>query len=238
MMLQIDNIQVRYGNIIAVNEVTFKINEGQIVCLVGSNGAGKTTTMNAISGLLRVSKGSIKLDDIEITGLPAHTIARLGLIPVPEGRRIFAKLTVYENLIMGSYAIKNKLKISNSLEMVLSLFPELKYRFKQYGGTLSGGEQQMLAIGRALMGNPKVLLMDEPSMGLAPIVVNRIFEAIARIKSEGVTIFLVEQNANKALGIADYAYVVERGRITLSDTGKALLKNQEVVNAYLGGHSH
>jgi len=235
-MLQIDNLQVKYGNIIAVNGISFKIDEGQVICLVGSNGAGKTTTMNAISGLLKITKGSIKLDDMEISNLPAHTIARLGLIPVPEGRRIFSKLTVYENLIMGSYLIKNRLRNKN-LEMVIDLFPELKSRFKQYGGTLSGGEQQMLAIGRALMGNPKVLLMDEPSMGLAPIVVNRIFDAIARIKEEGVTIFLVEQNANKALAIADYAYVLERGQISISDTGKALLKNHEVVNAYLGGHS-
>lgn len=236
-MLQIDNIQVRYGNIIAVNGISFKIDEGKVVCLVGSNGAGKTTTMNAVSGLLKITQGSIKLDDMEISNLPVHTIARLGLIPVPEGRRIFSKLTVYENLIMGSYLIKNRMINNNNIEMVLDLFPELKSRFKQYGGTLSGGEQQMLAIGRALMGNPKVLLMDEPSMGLAPIVVNRIFDAIARIKDEGVTIFLVEQNANKALAIADYAYVLERGQISISDTGKALLKNQEVVNAYLGGHS-
>lgn len=234
-MLAIDKIQVKYGNIIAVNEISLQIQEGQIVCLVGSNGAGKTTTMNAISGLVKICSGSIKLDGADISNKPAHMIARAGLIPVPEGRKIFAKLTVYENLIMGAYTIKNQSEIKNNLAIVLKLFPELESRFKQFGGTLSGGEQQMLAIGRALMGSPKILLMDEPSMGLAPIVVNRIFEAISKIKKEGVTIFLVEQNAKKALAIADYAYVVERGRITMSDSGKALLNNQEVVNAYLGG---
>lgn len=234
-MLAIEKIQVKYGNIIAVNDISLEIQEGQIVCLVGSNGAGKTTTMNAISGLVKISSGSIKLDGVDISNKPVHVIARTGLIPVPEGRKIFAKLTVYENLVMGAYTIKNQSEIKNNLAIVLKLFPELESRFKQFGGTLSGGEQQMLAIGRALMGSPRILLMDEPSMGLAPIVVNRIFEAISKIKREGVTIFLVEQNAKKALAIADYAYVVERGRITMSDSGKALLNNQEVVNAYLGG---
>lgn len=234
-MLKIENLEVRYGNIIAVQDMSFYIEKGQAVCLVGSNGAGKTTTMNTIMGLLKPHGGSIKLGDEEIGGLPPHEIAKKGLIPVPEGRRIFAKLSVRENLLMGGYSIADKAKAQQNMEMGLELFPELKTRMKQYGGTLSGGEQQMLAIARALMASPQILLMDEPSMGLAPIVVDRIFDAIRKIKTQGVTIFLVEQNAKKALNVADYGYVVERGRVVLKDTGKSLLKNEDVAKAYLGG---
>lgn len=234
-MLKIENLEVRYGNIIAVRDMSFYVEDGQAVCLVGSNGAGKTTTLNAVSGLLKPYSGSIKLDDEEIGGLPPHIIARKGLIPVPEGRKIFAKLSVLENLIMGAYSVSDKKRRDSNMEMGMELFPELKTRLKQYGGTLSGGEQQMLAIARALMASPKILLMDEPSMGLAPIVVDRIFDAIRKIKAEGVTIFLVEQNAKKALNIADYGYVVERGQVVLKDSGKSLLKNGDVAKAYLGG---
>lgn len=234
-MLEVKNLEVRYGNIVAVRDMSLVIDDGQAVCLVGSNGAGKTTTMSTISGLLKPAAGQILLDGEDITGLPPHVIARKGLIPVPEGRHIFAKLTVNENLIMGAFSLTDRKTQNENFEKAMELFPELKTRLKQYGGTLSGGEQQMLAIGRALMANPKILLLDEPSMGLAPIVVNRIFDAIRKIKSEGVTIFLVEQNAKKALGIADFGYVVERGEIVLKDTGANLMVNEDVAKAYLGG---
>ena len=234
-MFEVKDLEVRYGSIIAVRDMSFYIEDGQAVCLVGSNGAGKTTTMSAISGLLKPASGSICLDGEEITGLAPHLIARKGIIPVPEGRKIFPRLSVLENLVMGAFAVKSKKLQRDRLENALELFPELKNRLKQYGGTLSGGEQQMLAIGRAMMAGPRILLLDEPSMGLAPIVVNRIFEAIKKIKEEGVTIFLVEQNAKKALGVADYGYVVERGSIVLKDSGKKLLANSDVAKAYLGG---
>jgi branched-chain amino acid transport system ATP-binding protein len=235
-MLKISNLQVKYGNIIAVHDISFKVDKGQIVCLVGPNGAGKTTTMRTISGLLKPANGSIILEEQELTKMQPYDIAKLGLIPVPEGRRIFAKLTVKENLIMGTFARKSGKNLNKNIDKVMGLFPELKARMKQYGGTLSGGEQQMLTIGRALMANPKIMLMDEPSMGLAPIIVNKIFNTIKEIQKEGTTILLVEQNANKALEIADYAYVIERGKIILEDKGSEMLKNEMVVKAYLGGN--
>ncbi|NLC63952.1 MAG: ABC transporter ATP-binding protein [Thermoanaerobacterales bacterium] len=237
-MLKVSNLQVKYGNITAVHDISFKVGKGQIVCLVGPNGAGKTTTMKTISGLLRPANGSINLEGQELTKMQPYEIAKLGLVPVPEGRRIFARLTVKENLIMGTFARKNGNSFSENFDRVMDLFPELKRRLRQYGGTLSGGEQQMLTIGRALMASPKIMIMDEPSMGLAPVIVNKIFKTIKEIQKEGTTILLVEQNANKALEIADYAYVIERGKIILEDLGSEMLKNEMVVKAYLGGNEH
>lgn len=234
-MLEIKDLYVRYGMIEAIKGISFEVGDGEIVTLIGSNGAGKTTTMHAISGLLKPASGSIKLDGVELTKTANHKIVSMGLAQVPEGRRVFAQQTVEENLLLGSYARKDKDGIQKDLDHVYQLFPRLLERKKQPAGTLSGGEQQMLAMARALMSRPKILLMDEPSMGLSPLLVKEIFRIIQDINKEGTTILLVEQNAKMALAIADRAYVLETGKITLEGTGEELSASEEVRKAYLGG---
>ena len=234
-MLEIKDLYVRYGMIEAIKGISFEVRDGEIVTLIGSNGAGKTTTMHAISGLLKPASGSIKLDGVELTKTANHKIVSMGLAQVPEGRRVFAQQTVEENLLLGSYARKDKDGIQKDLDHVYQLFPRLLERKKQPAGTLSGGEQQMLAMARALMSRPKILLMDEPSMGLSPLLVKEIFRIIQDINKEGTTILLVEQNAKMALAIADRAYVLETGKITVEGTGEELSASEEVRKAYLGG---
>lgn len=234
-MLEIKDLYVRYGMIEAIKGISFEVRDGEIVTLIGSNGAGKTTTMHAISGLLKPASGSIMLDGVELTKTPNHKIVSMGLAQVPEGRRVFAQQTVEENLLLGSYARKDKDGIQKDLEHVYDLFPRLLERKKQLAGTLSGGEQQMLAMARALMSRPKILLMDEPSMGLSPLLVKEIFHIIQDINKDGTTILLVEQNAKMALAIADRAYVLETGKISLEGTGEELSASEEVRKAYLGG---
>ena len=234
-MLEIKDLYVRYGMIEAIKGISFEVRDGEIVTLIGSNGAGKTTTMHAISGLLKPASGSIKLDGVELTKTANHKIVSMGLAQVPEGRRVFAQQTVEENLLLGSYARKDKDGIQKDLDHVYQLFPRLLERKKQPAGTLSGGEQQMLAMARALMSRPKILLMDEPSMGLSPLLVKEIFRIIQDINKEGTTILLVEQNAKMARAIADRAYVLETGKITLEGTGEELSASEEVRKAYLGG---
>jgi branched-chain amino acid transport system ATP-binding protein len=233
-LLEIDDIHVFYDNIEALKGVSLAIEERQIVTLVGANGAGKTTTLRAISGLLRPRAGDIRLAGQSLTDTPPHEIARLGLMQVPEGRRIFSRLTVEENLAMGAFTRDDRREVAADKERMLTLFPRLGERLRQVAGTLSGGEQQMVATARALMGRPRVLLMDEPSMGLSPVMVEQVFETIRAINAQGVTILLVEQNALMALGIADYGYVVESGRIVLSGRGEDLLGDEQVQRAYLG----
>ena len=232
-ILKIDDINVFYGSIHAIKGVSLEVNEGEIVTLIGANGAGKTTTLHTVSGLLRPRTGSIQFCGEDITKIPAHKLVERGLAHCPEGRRVFLQMTVQENLDMGAYIRKDD--FSASLEEVYELFPRLKERRKQVAGTLSGGEQQMLAMGRALMSKPKLLMLDEPSMGLAPILVEQIFDIIKNLHAVGTTILLVEQNAQAALSIADRAYVLETGKITLSGTGAELAKSDEVRKAYLGG---
>lgn len=233
-ILKVDNINVYYGNIHAVKGISFEVNQGEVVTLIGSNGAGKSTTLQTISGLLRSRTGSITFMDKNISNMPAHKIVGMGLAHCPEGRRIFLQMTVEENIAMGAYtAPKNT--YDASLEKVYEHFPRLKERRKQIAGTLSGGEQQMLAMGRALMSVPKLLMLDEPSMGLAPILVDEIFTIIRNLHESGTTILLVEQNAQMALSIADRAYVLESGSLTLSGTGEELIKSEQVQKAYLGG---
>lgn len=234
-MLKVENLHINYGFIEAVKGIDFEVNDGEIVALIGANGAGKTTTMHALSGLIKAKSGSIILDGKDITKVPANKIVSLGLIQVPEGRHVFASQTVLENLTLGAYLCKDKKLIEDNLNHVFELFPRLKERQKQLAGTLSGGEQQMLAIGRALMSNPKVLLLDEPSMGLSPLLVKEIFAIIKEINDNGTTVFVVEQNAKMALEIAHRAYVMETGKIVLSGTGKELLASDAVSKAYLGG---
>lgn len=234
-MLKIENLVVRYGMIEAIKGISFHVNDGEIVTLIGSNGAGKTTTMHAISGLIKPHSGTITLDDQDLIKMPAHKIITQGLAQVPEGRRVFAEQTVKENLLLGAYHRKDKDEILNDLEYVFELFPRLKEREKQLSGTLSGGEQQMLAMGRALMAKPKILLLDEPSMGLSPLLVKEIFRIIQEINKKGTTVLLVEQNAKMALAIADRAYVLETGKITLEGTGEELSASEQVRKAYLGG---
>ena len=234
-MLEIKDLYVRYGMIEAIKGISFEVRDGEIVTLIGSNGAGKTTTMHAISGLLKPASGSIMLDGVELTKTPNHKIVSMGLAQVPEGRRVFAQQTVEENLLLGAYARKDKDGIQKDLEHVYDLFPRLLERKKQLAGTLSGGEQQMLAMARALMSRPKILLMDEPSMGLSPLLVKEIFHSIQDINKDGTTILLVEQNAKMALAIADRAYVLETGKISLEGTGEELSASEEVRKAYLGG---
>src|SRR5688500_13596238 len=239
MLLSVIHLEVCYGVISALQDVSLEIDRGEIVTLIGANGAGKTTLLRAISGLIRPQGGEVILDASEhLTRLPPHEIVRRGVVHVPEGRQIFAILSVRENLMLGAYQEKSRDAIRASLDRCYSLFPVLAERREQRGGTLSGGEQQMLAIARALMGRPRLLLLDEPSLGLAPLIVRQIFEAIARIaREEGVTIFLVEQNAFHALRLADRGYVLVNGRVRLSGTGRELLANPEVRAAYLeGGH--
>lgn len=234
-MLKVENLHINYGFIEAVKGIDFEVNDGEIVALIGANGAGKTTTMHALSGIIKAKSGSIVLDGKDITKVPANKIVGLGLIQVPEGRHVFASQTVLENLTLGAYLCKDKKLIEANLNHVFELFPRLKERQKQLAGTLSGGEQQMLAMGRALMSNPKVLLLDEPSMGLSPLLVKEIFAIIKEINNNGTTVFVVEQNAKMALEIAHRAYVMETGKIVLSGTGKELLASDAVSKAYLGG---
>ncbi len=234
-MLSVKNINVYYGSIHAIKDVSFHVNEGEIVTLIGANGAGKTTTMHAISGLLKLQSGEIDYCGQTISKMEAHKIIRLGLAQVPEGRRVFSGLTVQQNLQMGAYTRRDgKEAIQNDFDMVFDLLPRLKERRNQPAGTLSGGEQQMLAMSRALMSHPKLMMLDEPSMGLAPILVDQIFDIIKELHKAGTTILLVEQNARKALQIADRAYVLETGSITLSGTGAELASSDAVKKAYLG----
>ena len=232
-MLKIDNINLYYGGIHALKDLSLEVKKGEIVTLIGANGAGKTSTLRAISGLEPIKSGTISYKGSPINKVPAHKIVSLGLSHVPEGRKIFANLTVLENLELGAYLRKDK-EIQKDMEMVFSKFPRLKEREKQQAGTLSGGEQQMLAIGRALMNRPEMLILDEPSMGLAPLVVKDIFNTIVEINKSGTTILLVEQNANMALSIADRAYVLETGKIVLNGDAKELLEDDSIKSAYLG----
>lgn len=233
-MLEVKGLQVYYGVIQALKDVSFEVNQGEVIALIGANGAGKTTTLHTLTGLLPAKKGSIYFEGEDITKMPAHKIVQKGIAHVPEGRRVFADLTVYENLIMGAYTRKDKKEIAENLENVYKRFPRLKERKNQKAGTMSGGEQQMLAMGRALMSNPKMIVMDEPSMGLSPIFVNEIFDIIEKVSASGTTVLLVEQNAKKALSIADRAYVLETGKIVLSGDAKELMNDDSIKKAYLG----
>lgn len=235
MMLEVKDLNVSYGAIKALKGISFNVDEGEIITLIGSNGAGKTTTLHSVSNLIKKQSGTIFFEGNDITTLTADKIVRQHLIQVPEGRRIFANLSVKENLELGAFLRNNKAEIKRDLEKVFVLFPRLKERLKQDAGTLSGGEQQMLAMGRALMSKPKLLLLDEPSMGLAPILVDEIFEIIKRINADGTTILLVEQNAFKALSIADRAYILETGNIIKEGKACDLINDDSVKNAYLGG---
>ena len=234
-MFEVRNIAFTYRKKQVLRDVSFVVSPGEVVCVVGANGAGKTTTMHAISGLVKAAEGSIKLDDTELTKTPGSKIVGMGLAQVPEGRRVFAAQTVEENLKLGAYLRKDKGAIAGDMEEVYQLFPRLKERRTQPAGTLSGGEQQMLAMGRALMAKPSILLLDEPSMGLSPLLVSEIFHIIQEINDKGTTILLVEQNAKRALAIADRAYVLETGTITLEGTGEELANDERVQKAYLGG---
>ena len=234
-MLEINDINVYYGAIHAIKGVTLSVNEGEIVTLIGANGAGKSTTLRTISGLLKPKTGNIKFLGKDIAGMPAHKIVREGISQVPEGRRIFAEMTVMENLELGAFTRDDKSEIEQDYKMVFGRFPRLEERKLQMAGTLSGGEQQMLAMGRALMSRPKLLLLDEPSMGLAPLLIKEIFNIIVDINKTGTTVLLVEQNANMALSIANRAYVLETGRITISGDAKELAASEDIRKAYLGG---
>lgn len=234
-LLSVENLHVSYGAIRALHGISFHVEKGEIVTLIGANGAGKSTTLRTISGLLVADRGKIIYDGTDITNVSADQIVRMGIVQVPEGRKIFAPLTVRENLEMGAFTRQNKREIEESMEFVFSIFPRLRERAEQMGGTLSGGEQQMLAVGRALMAKPRLLLMDEPSMGLAPILVEEIFNVIQRINQEGVTILLVEQNAHMALSVAHRGYVLETGTIQLEGSAEELRANPRVREAYLGG---
>lgn len=232
-LLQVNNLEVYYGVIQALKGISFEVNQGEIIALIGANGAGKTTTLHTITGLLKAKSGSIVYDGADVTRTPGHKLVSMGLAHVPEGRRIFATLTVLQNLKMGAFTRKDKGEIEETLKMVYQRFPRLEERKNQMAGTLSGGEQQMLAMGRALMSHPKLIVMDEPSMGLSPIYVNEIFDIIQSINKDGTTVLLVEQNAKKALSIADRAYVLETGNIVLSGDASDLLNNDQVKKAYL-----
>ena len=234
-LLEVNNLEVYYGVIRALKGISFQVNEGEIVSLIGANGAGKTTMMQSVVGIIPKRNGSVIFDGQDITKTPCHKIVKLGMTQVPEGRRIFQELSVYENLMMGAYSVKDQQQFKEDLESAFERFPRLAERRKQIAGTLSGGEQQMLAMSRALMSRPKLLMLDEPSMGLAPILVDQIFEIIKELNAAGTTILLVEQNASKALEISDRAYVLETGSVTLSGTGKELANSPEVQKAYLGG---
>ena len=233
-MLTVKNIHVYYDTIHALKDISFTVNAGEIVTLIGANGAGKTSILHTISGLIPSKSGSIAFGDVDITKTPAHEIVRMRLAQVPEGRRIFTQMTVLENLQMGAYARRNKAEIAKDMERVFHSFPRLKERRKQVAGTLSGGEQQMVAMGRALMSNPTLLMLDEPSMGLAPMLVAEIFRIIRQINEQGCTVLLVEQNARMALSIADRAYVLETGRIVLEGSASDMMGNPRVQEAYLG----
>ena len=234
MMLEVKDIQVYYGVIQAIKGVSFHVDEGEVVALIGANGAGKTTILHTISGLLSPKNGSVLFEGQDVTKVPGHKIVSMGMAHVPEGRRVFAQLTVLQNLKMGAYTRKDKEEIRQTLQTVFERFPRLEERQNQLAGTLSGGEQQMLAMGRALMSHPKIILMDEPSMGLSPIFVNEIFDIIQEVSKGGTTVLLVEQNAKKALSIADRAYVLETGNIVLEGKAKDLLQDDSIRKAYLG----
>jgi branched-chain amino acid transport system ATP-binding protein len=234
-MLELNGVNLFYGGIHALKNISLKVEEGEIVTLIGANGAGKSSTLKAISGIEKVKSGKIKLYDKDITALQAEQIVKLGVSHVPEGRRIFSSMTVMENLELGAYTRKDKAEVKKDYDKVFSIFPRLLERKEQLAGTLSGGEQQMLAIGRALMSKPKLLLLDEPSMGLAPIIVKEIFSIIKDINKEGTTILLVEQNAYMALQSADRAYIIRNGEIEMEGKAKDLMQNEEIKNAYLGG---
>ncbi|MBS5523154.1 MAG: ABC transporter ATP-binding protein [Clostridiales bacterium] len=233
-MLEIKDLEVYYGVIQAIKGVSFEVNEGEVIALIGANGAGKTTILHTITGLIAPKAGKVTFEGQDITRMPGHKIVTKGIAHVPEGRRVFADLSVLENLKLGAYTRKDKKEIEDSMEMIYTRFPRLKERRNQLAGTLSGGEQQMLAMGRALMSKPRIILMDEPSMGLSPIFVNEIFKIIEDVSKAGTTVLLVEQNAKKALSIADRAYVLETGNITLSGNAKELMNDDSVKKAYLG----
>ena len=233
-MLEVKDLAVYYGMIHAIKGVSFEVNKGEIIALIGANGAGKTTILHTITGLLSPKRGSIKFEGKELTKIPAHKIVSLGMAHVPEGRRVFAELSVYQNLKLGAYTRSDKKEIEETMETVYQRFPRLRERKNQMAGTLSGGEQQMLAMGRALMSHPQIILMDEPSMGLSPILVNEIFDIIRSVNEAGTTVLLVEQNAKKALEIADRAYVLETGRIVTSGPADALMNDDSIKKAYLG----
>ena len=233
-MLEVRDLEVNYGSINAIKKISFDVNEGEVIALIGANGAGKTTTLHTITGLLKAKSGSVMFEGKELLKTPPHKIVEMGMAHVPEGRRIFQQLTVYKNLTLGAFTRKDKGAIDETLKMVYSKFPRLEERKKQVAGTLSGGEQQMLAMGRALMSKPKIVLMDEPSMGLSPLFVSEEFKIIEEIRAGGTTVLLVEQNAKKALEIADRAYVLETGKIVLSGDAKELMNNDSVKKAYLG----
>jgi branched-chain amino acid transport system ATP-binding protein len=233
-MLKVTDLCVNYGVIPALKGVSFEVNQGEIIALIGANGAGKTTILHTVTGLVKAAGGMIEFEGQDITKIPAHKIVEMGMAHVPEGRRVFPEMTVYQNLMLGAYTRKDSAEKQASLEKVYGHFPRLKERQKQLAGTLSGGEQQMLAMGRALMSKPKIILMDEPSMGLSPIFVNEIFFIIEEVSKEGTTVLLVEQNAKKALSLADRAYVLETGSITVTGDAKDLLNNDEIRKAYLG----
>ena len=233
-LLKVEDLHVSYGMIPAINGISFEVNKGEVIALIGANGAGKTTILHTITGLISPESGKVYLEDRDITKVPGHKIVTLGMAHVPEGRRVFANLTVLQNLKMGAYTRKDKSEIAETLQMVYSRFPRLEERKNQLAGTLSGGEQQMLAMGRALMSHPQIILMDEPSMGLSPIFVNEIFSIIEEVSKSGTTVLLVEQNAKKALSIADRAYVLETGKIVLEGKASELLTNDSIKKAYLG----
>ena len=234
-LLEIKNLEVFYGVIQALKGISFNVDEGEIITLIGANGAGKTTTMQSVIGLIPKKGGTVTYDGKDITHTPAHKLVGLGMAQVPEGRRVFQELTVYENLLMGAFLNKDKKAVKDDIEKIYNLFPRLCERKGQIAGTLSGGEQQMLAMGRALMSKPKLLMLDEPSMGLSPLLVDEFFELIKHINKDGTTILLVEQNAGKSLAISDRAYVLENGKIVLTGTGKELMESDMVKKAYLGG---
>ena len=234
-LLKVENLEVYYGVIRALKGISFEVNEGEIVTLLGANGAGKTTTMQSIMGLIHPKSGTVTYDGKNITGMPAYKIVKMGMTQVPEGRRIFAELTVYENLLMGAYIESDKAKIKRDIDEIYTIFPRLGERKNQVAGTLSGGEQQMLAMGRAMMGHPRLLMLDEPSMGLSPLLVDQVFDIIKHFHQIGTTILLVEQNASKSLSISDRAYVLENGAIAYSGTGKELAESDDIKKAYLGG---
>lgn len=233
-MLKVEDVKVYYGMINAIKGISFEVKQGEIIALIGSNGAGKTTILHTITGLISPASGKITFEGTDITKVPAHKIVGMGMAHVPEGRRIFQQLTVLDNLKLGAFLLKDEKQIKKNLEYVYDHFPRLKERKNQIAGTLSGGEQQMLAMGRALMSNPKIILMDEPSMGLSPILVSEIFQIISEVSADGTTVLLVEQNAKKALSIADRAYVLETGKIILSGDAKDLMHNEQIKKAYLG----
>ena len=234
-LLEVHDLEVYYGVIRALKGISFEVNKGEIVTLIGANGAGKTTTMQSVVGLISKRSGSVIFDGQDITKIPCHKIVHMGMTQVPEGRRIFQELSVYENLLMGAYSVKDQSNFKNDLEAIYSRFPRLAERKNQIAGTLSGGEQQMLAMGRAIMSHPKLLMLDEPSMGLSPLLVDQVFEIIKDINKDGTTVLLVEQNAGKSLAISDRAYVLENGSIVLSGTGEELASSEMVRKAYLGG---